>query len=370
MHTVMVIDDSRTELIVAEKALEGSYRVLCEQNAKHALEILKKTAKKPSLILLDIEMPVFNGFEFFSQIRADDKFKEIPVIFVSGNSDTATELEAYQLGAVDFVVKPFVAEILKRKVNLHIGIVEDKLKLKGQNITLQDYNEQLQDYNDELQTKASGAIQHAQHLEYFIIGIITDLIAKKDGYTGVHSKRVSQYMSILLRQMMKDGTARYPIKDIDLILMSAQLFEMGKIGLPDIILEKVGKYTPEEFELMKMHTIYAADSIEKFAYLLPDSPFITYIYQMARSHHEQWCGKGYPDGLAGPHIPQLARIISVCDVYDALVSKRPYKKEMTHEQAFSIINQASGIQFDPQIVEAFNKVHMDFYDISNVPGGI
>ncbi len=366
MHTVMVIDDSMTELIVAEKALEGAYRVMLEQNGRHALEWLRKSSKMPSLILLDIEMPAINGFEFFSQIKANPKTQGIPVIFVSGNSDTATELEAYQLGAVDFIVKPFVAEILKRKVNLHIGILEDKMKLAGQNVTLQEYNEQLQDYNNDLQTKAAGATQHAQHLEYFIIGIITDLITKKDGYTGIHSKRVSQYMGILLRQMMKDGTARYSVTDIDLILMSAQLFEMGKIGVPDAILEKVGKYTPEEFELMKKHTVFAADSIEKFAYLLPDSPFITYIYQMARSHHEQWCGKGYPDGLAGPNIPQLARIISVCDVYDALVSKRPYKKEMTHEQAYTIINQAAGIQFDPQVVQAFNKVHVDFYDISTM----
>jgi len=366
MHTVMVIDDSMTELVVAEKALEGSYRVMLEQNGRHALDYLKKLTKLPSLVLLDIDMPAINGFEIFSQMRSVDTLREIPVIFVSGTNDTATELEAYQLGAVDYIVKPFVSEILKRKVNLHIGIVDDKKKLASVNSTLQDYNEQLQDYNDELQAKASVATQSVQALEYFLVGMISDLITKKDGYTGIHCKRVAKYMEILLRQMMKDGTARYPVRDVEMILMCAQLFDMGKIGVPDIILEKVGKYSPEEFEIMKKHTILAADSIEKYAYLMPNSPLVSYSYQMARSHHEQWCGKGYPDGLAGENIPQLARIIAVCDVYDALVSKRTYKNAMPHEQAYSIINQAAGVQFDPQVVAAFNKVHVDFYDASQV----
>lgn len=366
MHTVMIIDDSMTELITAEKALEGSYRVMIEQNGKHALEYLKKATSMPSLILLDIDMPAINGFEVFSRIVADPKTKEIPVIFVTGTDDASTELEAYQLGAVDFIVKPFVSEILKRKVNLHIGIIDNKRKLLGQANTLQDYNEQLQDYNDELQSRAVQQSQNVQHLEYFIIGIITDLITKKDCFAGIHSKRVAKYMEILLKEMLSEGVVNYPAQDVELILMSAQLHDMGKIGVPDAILEKVGKYTPEEFEIMKKHTVFAADSIEKFAYLLPNSQFITYTYQMARSHHEQWCGKGYPDGLAGTAIPQLARILGVCDVYDALVSKRTYKKAMTHEQAYAIINQAAGVQFDPQVVAAFNKVHVEFYDASMI----
>ncbi|MBO6146821.1 MAG: HD domain-containing protein, partial [Lachnospiraceae bacterium] len=131
------------------------------------------------------------------------------------------------------------------------------------------------------------------------------------------------------------------------------------------IVQKEGKYTPAEFDVMKKHTVFAADSIERFTYLVPNSPFITYAYQMARSHHEQWCGNGYPDGLKGTEIPQLARIVSVCDVYDALVSKRTYKKEMTHEQACAVINQVSGVQFDPAVVAEFNKVSDEFREIYN-----
>lgn len=366
MHAVMIVDDNLTELMIAQKALEGDYRVLAQQGGKSALEYLQKATIMPSLVLLDIDMPVLNGFEVFSRMAADKKYKDIPVIFVTGNTEVSTELEAYSLGAVDFIRKPYVAEILRKKADLHIGIIENKKKLMGKNLSLQDFNDQLQDYNDQLQETANVQTQKVQALEFFIIGIITDLITKKDGYSGMHCKRVSKYMEILLRQMLVMKTITLPSGDVDLILMASQLHDMGKIGVPDAVLGKVGKYTPEEFEIMKNHTIYAADSIQKFAYLLPNNSFITYTYQMARNHHEQWCGKGYPDGLAGTNIPQLARVLAVADVYDALVSERTYKRALTLEQAYTILNQASGIQFDPQVVAAFNKVHTEFYDASKV----
>ncbi len=366
MHSVMIIDDSMTELMMVQKALEGEYRVITQQGGKAAFDYLAKAKVMPSVILLDIDMPVLNGFEVFSKFVMDDKVKEIPVIFVTGNQDVSTELEAYSLGAVDFIRKPYVAEILKKKVNLHIGILDDKKKLMSRNNSLQEFNEQLQEYSDQLQDENNSAKQQMHRLEYFVIGIITDLITKKDGYSGIHCKRVSKYLEILLRSMTDMKMIRVPAEDMELILMASQLHDMGKIGVPDAILSKVGKYTPEEFAIMRNHTVYAADSIQKFAYLLPNSNFLSYTYQMARSHHEQWCGKGYPDNLAGPAIPQLARILSVADVYDALVSERTYKKAFTHEQACQIINQGAGIQFDPQVVQAFNRVQNEFFAASRI----
>lgn len=366
MHSVMVIDDSNTELALVQKALEGDYRIIVEQGGYAALEYIDKAKVMPSLILLDIDMPVMNGFEVFSQLCMIDKIKGTPVIFVSGNHDNATELEAYSLGAVDFIHKPYMAEILKKKVALHIGIIDDKKKIQGRNQSLQEFNEQLQEYSDQLEeeTKASKAEVH--RLEFLVIGMITDLITKKDGYSGIHCKRVSKYMEILLRKMHELKMIKIPQEDVELILMASQLHDMGKIGVPDNILAKVGKYTPEEFDIMKKHTVYASDSIQKFAYLVPNSKFLSYTYQMARSHHEQWCGKGYPDGLMGPAIPQLARVLSVCDVYDALVSERTYKKAFTHEQACSVINQGVGIQFDPQIVQVFNSCQNEFFAASKI----
>lgn len=364
MHSVMVIDDSMTELAMVQKALENDYRVIPEQGGKAAISYLEKAKVLPSIILLDIDMPVLNGFEVFSQLANDEKTRDIPVIFVTGNHDASTELEAYSLGAVDFIRKPYVAEILQKKISLHIGVIESKKKLQGRNDSLQEFNEQLQDYNDQLLEEGKQQKAQVQRLEYFIIGIITDLITKKDGFSGIHCKRVAKYMEILLRTMSDMKLLRIPPDDLELILMASQLHDMGKIGVPDSILEKVGKYTNEEFAIMRNHTVYAADSIQKFAYLLPNSNFLSYTYQMARSHHEQWCGKGYPDGLAGAAIPQLARILSVGDVYDALVSERTYKKAFTHEQACQIINQGAGIQFDPQVVQAFNRCAQEFYAAS------
>lgn len=366
MHQVLVIDDSPTELIMVEKALDGNFRVISQEGGKAALEYLDRAKVMPSIILLDIDMPMFNGFEVFSMLQSDEKVKHIPVIFVTGNQEVSTELEAYNLGAVDFIRKPYVAEILQKKISLHTMILDDKKKLQSRNNSLQEFNDQLQEYNDQLQEDTNATKAQVHRLEYFVIGVITDLITKKDGYSGVHCKRVSKYMEILMRTMVEMKMIRIPPDDFELILMASQLHDMGKIGVPDAILAKVGKYTDEEFNIMRNHTVYAADSIQKFAYLLPNNNFLSYTYQMARSHHEQWCGRGYPDHLAGTAIPQLSRILAVGDVYDALVSERTYKKAFTHEQACQIINQGAGIQFDPQVVQAFNHCQAEFFAASRI----
>lgn len=368
MYSVLVIDDSATELILVQKALENDYRVIPKQGGKAGLEYLDMTSQLPSLILLDVDMPEMNGFEVFSALRSDAKTADIPTIFVTGNIDVSTELEAYNLGAVDFIRKPYVAEILQKKVGLHIDIIETRKKLQERYNNLQDFNEQLQDFNDQIQESVNEQTQKVHSLEYFLVWLVTDLIMKKDPYSGIHSIRVAKYMEVLLRQMAGMRLISIPPEDVELILLASQLHDMGKIGVSDAVLTKVGKYTPEEFEVMKSHTLLAADSIQKYAYLLPNNNFVSYLYQMARSHHEQWCGKGYPDGLAGNNIPQLARILAVVDVYEALVAERTYKNSFTHEQAVQIINQGIGVQFDPQVVAAFNRVASEFIEISKIEG--
>lgn len=364
MYSVMIVDDSPTELVLVQKALEKEYRVIPQEGGKAAIEYLAKTTQLPSVILLDVDMPVMNGFEVFSALISNPKTANIPTIFVTGNQDVATELEAYNLGAVDFIRKPYVAEILLKKVGLHIEIIESKKKLQERYNNLQDFNEQLQDFNDQIQESVNEQTQKVHSLEYFLVWLVTDLITKKEPYSGVHSIRVTKFMEILLRQMAGMRLISISPDDVELILLASQLHDMGKIGVPDEVLTKVGKYTPEEFEKMKSHTVLAADTIQKFAYLLPDNNFVSYLYQMARSHHEQWCGKGYPDGLAGNNIPQLARILAVCDVYEALVAERSYKNSFTHEQAVQIINQGIGVQFDPQVVAAFNRVAGEMAEVA------
>ncbi len=351
MYTVMVIDDSETELMMIQKTLEKEHNVICMNNSKQAIARLNKATVMPDVIVMDIALQGVNGFEIINRLKTTDKTKDINVIFISGDKDSATEVEAYRLGAVDFVRKPLVMQILKKRVEFQIQTLE--------------YKKQMSAHMGSLQQSAAYYNQNALKLEYFIIGIITDLITEKDGITGMHSLCVSKYMGLILKEMLMSGI-NYGLdgRDYELILLSSQLHDMGKIGVPDSVLQKVGKYTDEEFTMMKNHTVFAANAIQKYSYLLPNSKFLNYTYQMARYHHERYDGNGYPDKLAGQNIPLLARILSVADVYDALVSKRSYKQPCTHEQAYNIITQGAGIQFDPSVVSAFQRVHTDIYEAS------
>ncbi len=349
MYSIMVIDDNETELLIAEKALEKDYQVITMNNSKQALARLSKATIMPDLIILDIAMPGINGFDMIMRMKSSEKMKTIPVLFLSGDKENATELEAYRLGAVDFIRKPVVAQLLRKRVELQVDLLE--------------YKKHMNAYNSQLQQNVNAQAQNAYRLQYFIIGIITDLIAGKDGYTGYHSVCVSRYMGLILKEMLMSGlNFGISMDDFELILLSSQLHDMGKIGVPDAVLQKTGKYTDDEFMQMKNHTVYAANAIQKYSYLLPNSKFLNYTYQMARYHHERFDGHGYPDGLAGQNIPILARILAVADVYDALVSERSYRQAMTHEQAYNIITQGAGVQFDPQVVAAFQRVHMDIYE--------
>lgn len=347
----MIIDDNETELIVAKKALERQFRVIDISSPKAALQRLAKSTIMPDFILLDVEMPGINGFDFMMRLKANEKMKSIPVLFLSGDKENTTEMEAYRLGGVDFIRKPIIPDLLRKRLELQANIL--------------DYKSHMDSYNSQLQQTASFQARNAMNLEYFIIGIITDLISQKDPYTGMHCICVSKYMEILLKEMLLSGV-NYGIdpNDFELILLSSRLHDMGKIGVPDEVLSKTGKYTDEEFAMMKMHTTMAASAIQKYAYLLPNNKFLYYTFQMCKYHHERVDGNGYPDGLAGANIPILARILAVADVYDGLVAERSYKKAKTHEEAYNIITQEAGIQFDPQVVAAFQRVHNDIRDAS------
>ncbi|MCR4739024.1 MAG: response regulator [Lachnospiraceae bacterium] len=351
MHSIMIVDSNDTELMAMQRAFEQSCSVVTMSNAKAALGRLNKTTVLPDLMIIDLEIVGIPAFEFMGRLKSNDKFKEISLVIISGDKDTATELEAYRLGASDFIHKPVNVTLLKKRVDLQLEVL--------------GYKKQVHTHMTQLAQNASFHAQNSLRLEYFLIGIITDMISVKDGFTGMHSIAVSRYMGIILKDMMMSGI-NYGIaaEDFELILLSAQLHDMGKIGVPDSVLRKEGKYTDEEFIQMKNHTVYASNAIERYAYLLPNNKFIIYTYQMARYHHERFDGNGYPDGLAGQNIPFLARVLAVADVYDALISKRSYKQPITHEQAYNIISQGAGVQFDPQVVSAFQRAQADIFEAS------
>ena len=351
MYSVMILDNSEVELVMMQKALEKEYNVMPMNNSKQALARLTKANIMPDIMIIDVVLQGVSGFEVLTRLKTTEKMKDIRVIFISGDKDATTEVEAYRMGAEDFLRKPVNTQILKKHIETQVELLESK--------------KQMGNYSGQLQQSMIAANQNTLKLEYFIIGVITDLITVKDTYAGMSSLAVSRYMGLILREMLMSGV-NYGIEpgDFELIILSSQLHDMGKIGIPDSILQKTGKYTDEEFEMMKRHTILAANAIQRYSYLIPNSKFLNYTYQMARYHHERYDGGGYPDHLMGANIPLLARILSVADTYDALVSTRSYKQAKTHEQAYNIITQAAGLQFDPTVVSAFQRTHMEIYEMS------
>lgn len=351
MYSIMILDNSEVELIMMQKAFEKDFNVTAMNNSKQALARLNKATIMPDIVIMDVVLTGISGFEVLTRLMTGEKTKDCRVIMVSGDKDASTEVEAYRMGACDFVKKPVSMPVLKKRVEMQVELLDSRKKMGS--------------FTGKLQQSMAAASQNTLKLEYFIIGVITDLITVKDTYAGMSALAVSRYMGLILREMLMSGI-NYGIDpaDFELIILSSQLHDMGKIGIPDYLLQKTGKYTDEEFEMMKRHTVLAANAIQKYSYLIPNTKFLNFTYQMARYHHERYDGGGYPDHLMGVNIPILARILSVADTYDALVSTRSYKQSKTHEQAYNIITQAAGLQFDPTVVSAFQRAHADIYEMS------
>ncbi|MCL1881379.1 MAG: response regulator [Oscillospiraceae bacterium] len=328
---IFLVDDNATNLTVAEETLSKDYRVIALSSAPKMFSALEKFT--PNLILLDIEMPEISGFEAMSMLKSDEKYNKIPVIFLTGRSDVASEAVGIQLGAVDFITKPFTEAVLLTRIKTHMNIDE----------LIQQRTEQL------------------VKLQHGLVHVMADLVENRDGNTGGHIDRTSKYMELLINEMMKHQGYANAMKDWDLksVISSARLHDLGKIAIPDAILNKPGKLTDEEFEIMKSHSKKGQEIIQHTIEKTGDEEFLRDAEIIAAYHHEKWNGKGYPEGLKECEIPLLARIMALVDVYDALVSERPYKKPMPHEKAVSIIIEDSGTHFDPGIVEIFASIQDD-----------
>ncbi len=357
MHTILIISEREEDTEGLKNELMKKNSVVVKDRAQTALEFIKKAEKLPSLIILDLDITSMRGVEVLGWIKDNSRTKDLPVIAISEQNNPSFELQTYVLGASDFQTRPFSVTTFVRKIDVHLKMIEKTLNLQQQNALLSGNSSYLQN-------AVSMSMQSVISMQQFIVGIMTSLITRKDGFTGIHSMRVGRLMQILMQEMLNQKVFFLEPEDQNIIILGSQLFDMGKIGVPDEVLSKVGKYTDEEFTVMKNHTLFAAEAIQNFSYLLPNNNFVMYTYHMCRSHHERWDGKGYPDGLAGENIPILARMVGLCDVYDALVSERPYKKPMSHGHACDIIQEGRGTQFDPMIVDIFTRVHMQFQSVS------
>jgi len=332
MKTIFVVDDSDTNLTMAEAALEDQYRVMTMPSAASMFSFLEKVV--PDLILLDIEMPEMNGFEALEKLKAKEQFSEIPIMFLTGRTDADVESRGFEMGAIDFVTKPFSAPVLLNRIKTHLDI-------------------------DEVIRERTAQLHRLQNN---IVSVLADMVENRDKGTGGHIERTSIYIKILLEEMKERGVYLDEIRDWDIekIISSARMHDLGKISISDIIVNKPDRLTDEEYELIKTHTIEGEMIIDEIISKTGEDEFLHSARLFAGCHHERWDGKGYPRGLKGEKIPLQGRIMAIVDVYDALVSERPYKKAFSDEEAVQIIMDNAGVHYDPKIAEVFLSVKDQF----------
>jgi len=348
---VFIVDDNDTNLTMAEDALAEQYRVIALSSAAKMFKALEKF--RPDLILLDVEMPEMNGFEAMEALKANDQYADIPVIFLTALSDASSEARGIELGAADFIMKPFSVPVLINRIKYHMNV--DEL-IRERTAQLYERTEELVQRSNQLDRLKNG-----------IVFTLADIVENRDENTGGHITRTAVYMEILLSEMRRQKTYSDEMENWDLesVVTSAQLHDIGKIVIADSILNKPAKLTDEEFEIIKSHPIEGVRIIEKVIERTGDSKFMHDARMFAAYHHEKWNGKGYPFGLAEKDIPLHGRIMAIIDVYDALVSERPYKKAFTHTKACEIIEEGAGSHFDPILIEVFKRVEDKFEKIKN-----
>jgi putative two-component system response regulator len=348
---IIVVDDAVTNLKFAKITLNNIGNIYTTISAKKMFELLDSIT--PHLILLDINMPEMNGLEAIKILKSSPKTQDIPVIFLTSKTDLGTELEGLSLGAVDYITKPFEPLLLRSRVEIH-------LTLRNQRLALENQSQQLKNFNENLQQMVQEETQKVTRLQGAIFHTVVDLVESRDDITGGHIGRTLGFFKLMLEGINETGLYKDEIKDwdCDVVLNSSMLHDVGKIHVSDAILKKPGPLTAAEFEEMKLHTIWGANILDKISSTLQenDADFIHHAKTLALTHHEKWDGSGYPQRLSGKEIPLEGRIMAIADVFDALISKRPYKEPFTHDKAVKIIIDGSGSHFDPVLVEIFRLI--------------
>jgi len=352
-----MVDDNLANLTIGRNLLKTFYEVYPAPSAAKLFEILENI--NADLVLLDIEMPDVDGYEAMKRLKTDPRYKDIPVIFLTSKNDEASEMEGFDLGAVDYVAKPFSGPLLLKRIENQLLIAQQKSELLANQA-------ELQDYADNLEEKVRQKAAEVFNLQNAVLATVADLVEFRDKHTGGHIARTQLFLKAVIDEMMKEGLyADIMLKwDMDFFLPSAQLHDVGKIGISDSILNKPGKLTQEEFEIMKTHVDIGVEAIEKIMSETHEHAFLDHAVLIAGTHHEKWDGGGYPLGLKGQNIPIEGRLMAIADVYDALISERPYKKAYTHEEACRIIEESAGTHFDPEIVKIFKQVEDEFKKIA------
>jgi len=350
-YTILTVDDVLENIDIVKGILATEYLVQAATSGQMALDIIEKSI--PDLILLDIMMPDMDGYEVCKALKLQRRTKDIPIIFLTAKSECHDEEFGLSIGASDYISKPFIPAILKARVNNQLMLKESRDLLARQNEVLEE----------KVQIRTSQ-LTELQDVAMVAMGALAE---SRDPETGNHIRRTQHYVRVLAQEL-----ANYPQYEetltpetITSLYKSAPLHDIGKVGVPDYILLKPGKLTDEEFEAMKLHTVYGRDALVAAEKEIDTADnFLKFAKEIAYSHQEKWDGSGYPEGLSGEDIPLSARLMAVADVYDALISKRVYKPAFSHEKAFGIIVEGKGSHFDPILVDCFVAVADKFAQIA------
>jgi putative two-component system response regulator len=338
---ILVVDDMPENLGILFELLRPTYRVLGAISGGEALRVAAEEPQ-PDLILLDVVMPGMGGHELFRHLRANPLTRDIPVIFVTAMDHMEDEMRGLELGAVDYITKPLRPPVVLARIHTQIELKKARDLLRNQNAVLEAEVARRMAENDLTQLVSIRALAH--------------LAEMRDPETGNHIHRTQRYVRTLALRLQDNRRFRDFLTDrnIDLLTRSAPLHDIGKVGIPDHILQKPGKLTPAEWEIMKTHAKLGSDAIEQ-AEEDAETPvdFLILAKEIAHWHHERWDGAGYPDGLAGEEVPTSARLMALADVFDALISPRIYKRPIALHDARDIIVADRGRHFDPDIVDAF-----------------
>lgn len=334
MNSILVVDDLAANLKFVESILKDKYKLILVKSGEKALTFLSKNSV--DMVLLDVQMPEMNGFEVYEKMKELHLNHNVPVIFLTADADVESEIKGLKMGAVDFIKKPFVPEVMINRI---------------------DRSMQLEELTRNLEDKVREKTMQIEQLSFETISTIASMIEAKDSYTKGHSVRVAEYSALIAREL---GWQEEEIQNLKYI---ALLHDIGKVGIPDNVLNKPGRLTEREFDIIKSHTTIGGD-------ILKDIETITDVDAGAKYHHERYNGTGYPQGLRGEEIPLVARIICIADAFDAMNSKRIYRDRLSKEEIHNELIKGRGTQFDPQLLDITvklmeaGKLELEYEDIT------
>ena len=335
---ILLVDDSAMNRMMLTEILGDSYHILEAENGRECMEKLQAETGNIALVLLDINMPVMDGFEVLKAMNANHTIEDIPVIMISSEDSDATIRRSYELGASDYVNRPFDARIVYRRVTNTIKLYAKQRRL-------------VQMVSDQIRARENNTDM--------LVGVLSHIVEFRNGESGAHVRHIRIITELLLHRLL-EISSNYAItaEQQDLIPLASALHDIGKIGIDEKILNKPGKLTPEEFKVIQTHSMLGAKmlhDLDQFA----EQPLLQTAYEIARWHHERWDGRGYPDGLKGDEIPISAQLVSLADVYDALTSERCYKKAFSHEKAVQMILNGECGAFNPLLLQCLTDVQAD-----------